>query len=89
MSCVKDCLHCPYPDCLNDDYGPEDLDAVIEAEKCAGIYTEHDEKCFQDELFYALSASRSKASLRVAVAERKFRERTKAVILKIQNNVED
>ena len=89
MSCAKDCFNCPFVDCINDDYGPEDLETVIEAEKCAGIYTEQDKKCYQGDLFYALSASRSKASLRVTMAERKFRERTEAVILKIQNNVED
>ena len=89
MTCHKKCLYCPYPDCLNDDYGPEDLDAVIDAEKCAGIYTKEDEEHYDAELFFAYINACCKASQRANAAERKFRERTRTIIAKIQNDEEN
>ena len=31
--CNKDCLHCPYPDCINDDLDYEDYKAAAELER--------------------------------------------------------
>ena len=31
--CNKDCLHCPYPDCINDDLDYEDYKAASELER--------------------------------------------------------
>ena len=31
--CNKDCLHCPYPDCINDDLDYEDFKAAAELER--------------------------------------------------------
>ena len=31
--CNKDCLHCPYPDCINDDLDYEDFKAAAQIER--------------------------------------------------------
>lgn len=75
MICNKDCFHCRHSDCINDDYGPEELAMVIAFEKLAGVYTPIDAEGFIDELVAACRIEKERARERRSAAVRMSRMR--------------
>ena len=78
MICTKNCFCCAFKDCLNDDFGPDDLMMVIEAEDCGGVLTEEERAALPEEILEAYRIEKKLIAKREAARRRKDRSRKKS-----------
>ena len=78
MICNKDCFHCPFSDCINDEYGPEELAMVIAFEEAAGIVFRAEKDMLYEEIIEACEIQRKAEKARRSAAIRKAKSRKNA-----------
>ena len=80
MICTKDCFQCAFKDCINNDYGPDDLMMVIEAEDCGGVLSEGERAALPEEILEAYRIEKDIYFKREAARRRKETSRKKRCI---------
>ena len=78
MVCNKDCFHCVFEDCINDEYGPEELAMVIAFEEAAGIAFQGEKDMLYLEIVEACEVQRKDEKARRSAAIRKAKSRKNA-----------
>ena len=78
MVCNKDCFHCVFEDCINDDYGPEELALVLAFEEAGGVVFQSEREALSEEIVEACMLQRKLKNDRAREATRKTRERKKS-----------
>lgn len=69
--CSRDCLNCPFPDCIDDTFTPSDYLDQVEEEKAAGVFQPEDECYFLIDLLAVARSERRRARHRVHMRERR------------------
>ena len=72
--CFRDCLNCPFPDCIDDTFTPVDYLDQVEEEKALGIFQPEDAECFLIDLLRVVRSERRRERMRARMRERRMEE---------------
>ena len=72
--CSRDCLNCPFPDCIDDTFTPVDYLDQVEEEKELGIFQPEDDEFFLIDLLRVVRSERRRERERARVQERRREE---------------